>query len=74
MMTRKDFNKIAEILRDYDVNSSRTYTITSAELPDFSRIIIKKSEITADKIKIKELNAKDFVAHLTLNDKMLLEV
>lgn len=69
-----NINKIAEILRDYDVNSARTYTITSSELPDFSGIIIKKAEITADKIKIKELLANNFIAHLTLNDKMILEV
>ena len=69
-----NINKITDFLRDYDVNSTRTYTIASSQVPDFGGIIIKKSKITADNIKIKELNAKDFTAYVTLNDKMQLDV
>ena len=41
---------------------------------DFSQILIRKSEITADNIKIKNLQAKNFISHITLNEKMLFDV
>jgi len=71
-----DLNKISETLRDYDVNAFRNISSTSqsTSIPDLSQVIIKGSEITANKIKIKNLDAKDFLAHVILNDKMQLEV
>lgn len=68
-----DLNKITNALRDYEVNSSRTLS-TTATLPDFSQIQIKHSKVSADNIKIKNLQAQDFISHITLNDKMLLNV
>ena len=70
-----DLNKIAEILREYDVDSSRNLaTVTDlSKLPDLSQIIINKSEVSANKILIKDLEAKDFVTHVSLNNNMQLE-
>ena len=75
-MENLDLNRIADALRDYDVDSSRNMaTVTdSSNMPNLSHIIIKKAEILADNIKIKDLNASDFVSHLSLNNKMILEV
>lgn len=67
-----DINKITETLREYDLN--KTTPISQSNLPDLSQIIINNSEIKADNIKIKNLEAKDFISHITLNDKMQLEV
>ena len=63
-----DLNKISETLRDYDVDASRNISSTSqsTSIPDLSQVIIKGSEITANKIKIKNLDAKDFLAHVLL--------
>lgn len=69
-----DLNKLTDLLMDFDVNNVKTYSIPNTTLPDFSGIIIKKSKITADNIKIKELQASNFVANGKLNEKMQLEV
>ena len=72
-----DFNldKFAEILVDYDVDSSRNMaTVTDfSKLPDLGQVIINSSEISASKVKIKELEASDFITHISLNNKMQLE-
>lgn len=68
-----DFNKITEALREYDVNTAKNQQTTSNNI-DLSQILIKKSEITADNIKIKNLQANDFTSHIVLNDKMLFDV
>ena len=68
-----DFNKITNALREYDVNTAKSQQLSSNNI-DLSQILIKNSEITADNIKIKNLQAKDFSSHITLNDKMLFDV
>jgi len=69
-----DLNKITEALREYDVSNSKNLSTTQSAMPDLSQIIIKESEVSANNIKIKNLNATDFIAHTILNDKMQLEV
>lgn len=71
-----DINKIVQAFRDYDVNSTQTKTIiySQQQLPDASQIIINNGEITANGIKIKELEATDFSSHFTLNNKMLFDL
>lgn len=70
-----DINKITETLRDYDVNNSKNSSLAAAaSATDLSQVIIKNSEISANNIRIKNLNANDFSAHVTLNEKMQLAV
>lgn len=70
-----DLNRINTALRDYDADVSRNLTTSQQdELFNFDNIIIKKSEISADNIKIKNLNATDFYANLTIDNKMLVDV
>ena len=68
-----DLNRITDALREYDVNSAKGQQAI-ANTMDFSQILIRKSEITADNIKIKNLQAKNFISHITLNEKMLFDV
>ncbi len=70
-----DLNKITESIRDYDVDSSRNLSLSLANnFVDLSQILILNSEISANNIRIKNLNANDFLAHTILNDKMQLDV
>ena len=71
-----DLNKITTALRDYDADVSRNLTATSVQNNnlDLSNIIIKKSELSAQNIKIKNLNATNFYSNITLNNKMILDV
>lgn len=70
-----DLNKIMTAFQDYEADSSRNLTASNAvAIPDMSRVIVKKAEILANNIKIKNLNATDFISNITLNDKMLLDV
>ena len=70
-----DLDKFAQILVDYDVDSSRNLaTVTDlSQLPDLSKIIINSSEVSASKIRIKDLVANDFITHISLDNKMQLE-
>lgn len=71
-----DLNKIAATFRDYEADSSRNPATLSnnASMPDISQIIIRKADIIADKIKIKNLTASDFSSRITLDSKKILEV
>lgn len=69
-----DFNKITDALREYDVNTAKNRQATSSNIVDLSQILIKKSEFTADNIKIKNLQANDFVSHVSLDEKMRFDV
>ena len=70
-----DLNKITASIRDYDVNNSKNLSLSLSNNPiDLSQILILNSEISANNIRIKNLNANDFIAHAILNDKMQLDV
>ncbi len=71
-----DLNKITEAMQNYDANlyKQKLGVDESAKVFDPRQIIIKKSEITADKIKIRELNASDFKSDLSIDDKMIATV
>ena len=70
-----DLNKITETLRDYDVDNSKNVSLNASEtFADLGQVIIKNSEISANNIRIKNLDAKDFLAHINLNEKMQVNV
>ncbi|MBE7709011.1 MAG: DUF3971 domain-containing protein [Cyanobacteria bacterium SIG32] len=70
-----DLNKITETLRDYDADSARNLSLNNTNnFVDLNQIIIENSEISAGNIKIKNLEADDFLAHVNLNEKMQVNV
>lgn len=71
-----DFNRISEAMQEYDATlyKQNLGVDENAKTFDPRQIIIKKSEITADKIKIRELNATNFKSDLSINNKMLATV
>lgn len=69
-----DLNRITNALRDYEADSPRKSAINDFEIPDIKNIIIKKSSVSANNIKIKNLVATNFESNATLNNKMQFEV
>ncbi len=70
-----DINEITNAIRDYETDLYRTQTATAqADAIDPSLLIIKNAEILADTIKVKNISAEDFTTHLSLNEKMYLDV
>lgn len=71
-----DLNKITESLQDYEADMYKQQIVTERQTKDFdpSNLMIKKASVTADKIKLKALEATDFNANMTLDDSMLLDV
>ena len=69
-------NKITETLRDVEAEATRNPTIASNNLPpfDINQIIINKADIEADKIKIRNINADNFTANLTLDKNGLADI
>ena len=75
----KDLNidKFTDAIRDYEADLYRTKNQTAgtgAENYDLSLFVIKNAEIAADTINVKNISAQDFLANLSLNEKMLLDV
>lgn len=70
-----DINKITDTLRDYEADMYRNKnSAAKAESFDLSQIIVKKAEVVADTINVKNVNAQDFTANLSLNEKLVLDV
>lgn len=71
-----DINKITDAMRDYEAEAHRnkTSSTSSGQIFDLTQLVINKAEIIADKIKVRNINAKDFVAFLSLDDKMNIDV
>lgn len=71
-----NLNTITQSLQEYDADIYKQQIATNQQFKEFdpSNIIIKKAEITADTILLKALEATDFKATATLNDKMILDM
>lgn len=70
-----NINKITDAIQDYEADLYRTKTSSKeSETFDISQIIIKKAEIAADTIKIKNISAEDFTTNLSFNEKMILDI
>lgn len=69
-----DLNKITTTLRDYEAENSRNLSTETTSATFTDNILIQNAQISADNIKIKNLNAQNFDAHLSLDEKMLLQV
>ena len=70
-----DLNKIISTFQEYEADSSRNLSSdVNSQIPDIKQVIIKKAEILAKNIKIKNLNATDFTSTMSLNDKHIFKV
>lgn len=71
-----DINKITDTMRDLEAESTKNnlHTSDNSQSFDASQIIIQKGNIEADKVKIKNINANNFVAKLSLNKKGILDI
>ena len=70
-----DLNKIIATFQEYEAENSRNPAANvNSQIPDIKQVIIKKAEILAKNIKIKNLNATDFTSTMSLNDKHIFKV
>ena len=70
-----DLNKIIATFQEYEAENSRNPAANvNSQIPDIKQVIIKKAEILAKNIKIKNLNATDFTSAMSLNDKHIFKV
>lgn len=70
-----DLNKITDTINDIEAESARTVSVSQQSEPfDIRQLIIKKGEITADKVKVRNINADNFEADLKITDKHLFEI
>ena len=71
-------NKIMDTIRDIEAESTRTHSntlgTTIIQPFDISQVIIKKAEIIADKIKVRNINADNFTTDLSLNKNGVLDI
>ena len=70
-----DLNKIISTFQEYEAENSRNLTSgVNSQIPDITQVIIKKAELLAQNIKIKNLNATNFISKMSLDDKGVFEV
>ena len=71
-----DLNVIAQAIEDYDaaLYKQKLGVDENAKTIDFRQTVIKQGTVTADKIKIKDLKATDFVSHFSISKKMLAKI
>ncbi|MDR1168050.1 MAG: DUF3971 domain-containing protein [Heliobacteriaceae bacterium] len=72
-MADLNINKITGMMRDYEADSLHSRTSGTGTF-DTSQLIIRKAEITAGKVQVRNINADNFAALLSLNEKMVLDV
>lgn len=71
-----DLNVISDAIQDYDATlyKQKVGVEENSKVVDPRQIVIKNATVTADKIKIKELKANDFISHMSIDNKMLAKV
>lgn len=71
-----DLNKITQSLQDYDADIYKQQIATSSQIENFdpSIILIKNSEVTADTIILKAIQATNFKANASLDKSMLFNI
>lgn len=75
-LTDLNVNKITDTLRDFEAEATRNPTVSSNNIPpfDIKQLIINKAEIEADKIKVRNINADNFIANLSLDKNGLAHI
>lgn len=71
-----DINKITDTLRDLEAEATRKPTShkTASQEFNISQLIINNANIEADKIKVRNINADNFIAKLKLDNKNILDI
>ncbi len=72
-----NINTITDMMQEMEVNSSRNPSggnIGTVQYIDPTQIIIKKAEIIADKIHVRNIVADNFYANLSISDKNILNI
>lgn len=71
-----NINKITDSIRDFEAESTRTPSsgFNNSQNFDTSTVIINKADIEADKISVRNINADNFKAALSLNKDSILNV
>ena len=69
-------NKITETLRDVEAEATRNPTVSPNNLPpfDIDQLVINNADIEADKIKVRNINADNFTANLSLDKNGLADI
>lgn len=70
-----NINKFTDAIKDFesDLYRSKTSTTTAEDI-DISQIIIKKANVNADTIQIKNINAQEFSSNFSIDEKRRLDV
>lgn len=70
-----DVNKIIDTINDLEVDSVRNISISQETTPlDISQLIVKNSEVSADKIQVRNINATNFLASMKLTENHVFDV
>lgn len=70
-----NLNKIIDTINDIEAESARTISVSQQTEPfDIKQVIIRKGEITADKIQVRNINADNFNTVLKLTDKHVFNI
>jgi len=74
-MKNLNINKITDAIRDAEVESAHRGSVQQTEQNfDLSQVIVLNSDISADKIKVRNVNADKFNAKMKITDKHVIEV
>ncbi len=73
-MADLDINKITNMMRDYEVETIRGKGKSEGEYIDITQLVIRNAVILADKVTVRNINADNFSAHLSLDNKSALNV
>ena len=73
-----DINKITSMLIDMEAEATQNQVIfknsNNVQSFNLSQLIIQKAQVEADKIRVRNINANNFVSTFSLNNKMLFNV
>lgn len=71
-----NINKITDTLRDIEAEATRnpTYSSNTIQPFDITQLIINRADIEADKIKVRNINADNFNANLSIDKKENVDV
>ncbi len=64
-----DINKITDTLRDNEAEATRNPSLSSNTIEpfDINQLVINNADIEADKIKVRNINADDFIANFNFD-------
>ena len=70
-----NINKITNAVHDIEAEAARTHSVKQENQPfDISQLIVKNSEISAKKIKVRNIDANNFFANLKITDKHIVNI